>query len=98
MSEIPREPDLIRWFSDIGLGDVPLVGGKNASLGEMYNALSSQGVRVPDGFAITTEAYRRFLARTKLSLIRASTICIDNTYSTLTEANRNIGTGMSCIQ
>ncbi|HLG57572.1 MAG TPA: phosphoenolpyruvate synthase [Vicinamibacterales bacterium] len=51
----------IRWFKDISLGDVPLVGGKNASLGEMYRELGSAGVRVPNGFAITADAYRHFL-------------------------------------
>jgi pyruvate,water dikinase len=48
----------IRWFKDIRLEDVPLVGGKTASLGELYSALSSQGVRVPNGFALTAQAYR----------------------------------------
>jgi pyruvate,water dikinase len=47
----------IRWFSELGVADVPLVGGKNASLGEMFRELGAQGVRVPDGFAITAEAY-----------------------------------------
>ena len=51
----------IRWFADIGIGDIPLVGGKNASLGEMVRELAPQGVKVPDGFAITAEAYRCFL-------------------------------------
>src|SRR2546423_9906560 len=51
----------VRWFSDVGLADVGLVGGKNASLGEMIRALAPLGVRVPDGFAITAEAYRHFL-------------------------------------
>ena len=48
----------IRWFKDIRLEDVPLVGGKTASLGELYSALSPQGVRVPNGFALTAGAYR----------------------------------------
>ncbi len=48
----------IRWFRDIGAGDVPLVGGKNASLGELFRELRSAGVRVPDGFAVTAHAYR----------------------------------------
>ena len=48
----------IRWFRDLTLDDLPLVGGKNASLGELYRELSAAGVRVPDGFAITAEAYR----------------------------------------
>jgi len=51
----------ISWFKDLGIGDVPLVGGKNASLGEMYRKLITQGVSVPDGFAITAEAYRYLL-------------------------------------
>jgi pyruvate,water dikinase len=57
---------LIKWFEEIGIEDVPTVGGKNASLGEMYRALSSQGVSVPNGFAITAEAYRRFTGRSGL--------------------------------
>jgi pyruvate, water dikinase len=54
-------PRFIRFFEEIGNQDVPLVGGKNASLGEMYTKLSDQGVRVPNGFAITAEAYRYML-------------------------------------
>ena len=42
----------IRWFRDIGLDDVAVVGGKNASLGELYSVLSGQDVRVPSGFAL----------------------------------------------
>ncbi|MEW6705652.1 MAG: phosphoenolpyruvate synthase [Pseudomonadota bacterium] len=51
----------IRWFSDLSNADVGLVGGKNASLGEMYRELGAQGVRVPNGFAITAEGYRHVL-------------------------------------
>ncbi len=51
----------LRWFDEVGLGDVPLVGGKNASLGEMAGALASSGIRVPNGFAITADAYRDVL-------------------------------------
>lgn len=51
----------IRWFSEIGADDVASVGGKNASLGEMYRALTPHGVHVPNGFAITADAYRRTL-------------------------------------
>jgi len=56
--ELDREQRLILWFDEIGIGDVPLVGGKNASLGEMYQKLTSQGVNIPGGFAITASAYR----------------------------------------
>ena len=52
------KPRYIRWFDEIAIDDVPLVGGKNASLGEMYRELSPHGVKIPNGFAITAEAYR----------------------------------------
>ncbi|RIA56010.1 phosphoenolpyruvate synthase [Dichotomicrobium thermohalophilum] len=51
----------IRWFSELGLDDVPLVGGKNASIGELYRELTPLGVRVPNGFAITADAYYEML-------------------------------------
>ncbi len=51
----------ILWFNEIGIEDVPLVGGKNASLGEMYQNLETKGIKIPNGFAITAEAYRYFL-------------------------------------
>ncbi len=51
----------ILWFDDIGIEDVPLVGGKNASLGEMHQKLTSKGVDVPNGFSITAYAYRHLL-------------------------------------
>ncbi|HWQ45192.1 MAG TPA: phosphoenolpyruvate synthase [Methanosarcina barkeri] len=47
----------IRWFEETTIDDVPLVGGKNASLGEMYRELTSKGVRIPNGFSVTAEAY-----------------------------------------
>lgn len=49
------------WFEDLGMDDVPEVGGKNASLGELTRSLVSEGVRIPDGFASTASAYRTFL-------------------------------------
>ena len=52
---------LILWFEEIGIEDVPLVGGKNASLGEMYQKLTSKGVAVPHGFAITAYAYQHLI-------------------------------------
>ncbi|MCV2369926.1 phosphoenolpyruvate synthase [Roseateles oligotrophus] len=58
----PARSDDLLWFKDIGLGDTALVGGKNASLGELYRELTPQGLRVPNGFAITAAAYRRTLA------------------------------------
>ena len=51
----------IKWFKEIGIEDVAEVGGKNASLGEMYQNLRSEGVRVPNGYAVTATAYRHVL-------------------------------------
>jgi pyruvate,water dikinase len=50
--------DYLRQFKNLGLRDVPVVGGKNASLGELYSVLSARGVKVPNGFALTAQAYR----------------------------------------
>lgn len=54
------------WFGEVGVADVPRVGGKNASLGELISALTSEGVRVPDGFATTADAYRAYVAHNDL--------------------------------
>jgi len=51
----------IKWFNELTIEDTDLVGGKNASLGEMYQTLTKEGVRVPNGFAVTAEAYRFIL-------------------------------------
>ncbi len=56
-----KENKLILWFDQLGIEDVPLVGGKNASLGEMYRLLTPKGVRIPNGFAITARAYHYLL-------------------------------------
>jgi pyruvate,water dikinase len=56
----------VRRFRDLTIGDVPLVGGKNASLGEMIRALTVQGVQIPDGYAVTADAYRAFLQYNEL--------------------------------
>ncbi len=57
----------IRFFDELKLSDLPLVGGKNASLGEMVQALANQGVPVPEGFAVTAEAYRELLDANQLT-------------------------------
>ena len=61
-----RSKKLILWFDEITIKDVPMVGGKNASLGEMYQYLVPQGVRVPNGFVVTAEGYRFFMRETGL--------------------------------
>jgi pyruvate,water dikinase len=53
----------VKWFEEVGAGDVALVGGKNASLGEMIRNLGKNGVNVPSGFAITAEAYRHVVEK-----------------------------------
>ncbi|MEQ9359714.1 MAG: phosphoenolpyruvate synthase [Coleofasciculus chthonoplastes F3-SA18-01] len=60
-SQSSKEQALILWFEEVGIVDVPLVGGKNASLGEMIRQLTAKGVRVPTGFATTAYAYRYFV-------------------------------------
>ncbi|MDJ1182173.1 phosphoenolpyruvate synthase [Roseofilum casamattae] len=56
-----KENAFVLWLDRLGLDDLPLVGGKNASLGEMLGALSDRGINVPQGFAVTAYAYRCFL-------------------------------------
>ena len=58
-----RNSEFILWFDQLGIEDVPLVGGKNASLGEMYKILNPKGVNIPNGFAVTAFAYRFLLER-----------------------------------
>ena len=56
-----KQKAFVLWFDELGIEDVPLVGGKNASLGEMYRNLVPKGVPIPNGFAVTAQAYRHLL-------------------------------------
>ena len=56
----------IKHFEDIGIEDLDQVGGKNASLGEMYQKLSPKGINVPNGFATTSKAFWDFIHQNKL--------------------------------
>lgn len=56
------QADYVVPFTELRMKDVPSVGGKNASLGEMISQLQEKGVRVPGGFATTAQAYRDFLS------------------------------------
>ncbi len=60
----------IAWFEEVGRGDIPMVGGKGANLGEM----SQMGIPVPPGFIVTAEAYFRFLEEARLSSKVSSSI------------------------
>ena len=59
---MPENKKYVLWFDEIGIEDVPSVGGKNASLGEMYRELTPKGVKIPNGFATTASAYWHFLS------------------------------------
>lgn len=61
-----KEQAFILWFEDVGISDVALVGGKNASLGEMIQQLTPKGINVPGGFATTAYAYRYFIQQAGL--------------------------------
>ncbi|MBS0649590.1 MAG: hypothetical protein JSR93_00365, partial [Verrucomicrobia bacterium] len=52
-----KKSSSVRWFDTLSIRDVPLVGGKNASLGEMLRTLKGKGIKVPEGFATTSDAY-----------------------------------------
>jgi len=69
MGSVATRGQLVKWFDELGIEDVPSVGGKNASLGEMYRELASKGVKVPNGFAVTAEAYRAFLKDAQLDAV-----------------------------
>lgn len=58
-----KERSLILWFDEVGISDIALVGGKNASLGEMIQQLSPSGIKIPHGFATTAYAFRFFIEK-----------------------------------
>ncbi|BAT53033.1 phosphoenolpyruvate synthase [Nostoc sp. NIES-3756] len=60
-TQLSKEKSLVLWFDEVGIKDIGLVGGKNASLGEMIQQLTPKGVNVPTGFATTAYAYRYFI-------------------------------------
>lgn len=66
MGTVTQGVELVKWFEELGMEDVAVVGGKNALLGEMYRELAAKGVKVPNGFAVTADAYRAFLKKAQL--------------------------------
>jgi len=85
------EEAFILWLEDVRVSDVPRVGGKNASLGEMIANLSGMGVAVPGGFATTADAYRLFVAHNKLDrVIRDQTEALATGKVALAEAGKTI--------
>ena len=65
-SQVAKDSAFVLWFEEVGIADLPLVGGKNASLGEMIGQLTPKGVNVPTGFATTAYAYRYFIEKAGL--------------------------------
>ncbi len=61
-----KKDNFILWFKDINIKDISIVGGKNASLGEMYNKLRKKGIKIPNGFTVTAKAYDYFIEESKL--------------------------------
>ena len=87
------------WFRDLRLEHIPQVGGKNASLGEMLSQLTPLGIRIPDGFATTADAFRTFLAHHQLDKLIDVTLrdldvdCIES----LTEAGARLRQAISGV-
>ncbi|MFW5968413.1 MAG: PEP/pyruvate-binding domain-containing protein, partial [Persicimonas sp.] len=81
----------IRWFETLDNGDTGIVGGKNASLGEMIGALAESGIAVPDGFATTSDAYWRFVEENDLGeAIRSQFEALDSEERTLEEVGQAV--------
>ena len=85
-------PQFIRWFANLGMGDIPSVGGKNANLGELYRELTPRGIRVTNGFAVTADGYRHFLkAGNLVETIRSLLAGLDTrNLSDLAERGRHV--------
>jgi pyruvate,water dikinase len=67
ISKMSKEDALILWLEEVNNADVGLVGGKNASLGEMYQELRPKGIRIPNGFVVTAKGYRYFVEKSGLN-------------------------------
>lgn len=90
MNMPPSQP-LIYWYRQLRATDVGLVGGKNASLGEMLSQLDQVGIRVPNGFATSAQLYRDFLRQNQLDTpISQLLAAMDNGSITLSEAGQKI--------
>ncbi|MEZ4671679.1 MAG: phosphoenolpyruvate synthase [Anaerolineae bacterium] len=87
----PKHQTYVRWFEDLNAHDVPIVGGKNASLGEMIRALKPKGIHIPDGFATTAQAYRDFLEFNDLNTVIQDRLQeLENGTKTLEETGKTI--------
>ncbi|MBV9575928.1 MAG: phosphoenolpyruvate synthase, partial [Gammaproteobacteria bacterium] len=89
--------ELIVKLNTVGLRDQAIVGGKNASLGEMIQHLSSKGIKVPSGFATTTDFYRQFIAENHLQPVLSETLSKIKT-DDITVLNEAANYLQSCMQ
>jgi len=82
----------VLWFKDLTIDDVPLVGGKNASLGEMYRNLTKKGVNIPNGFAVTAYSYKYLLKKAKIETTIRKILSDLNTHNiqNLSERGRKV--------
>ncbi len=88
---IHMQTNLVRPFNGLSIHDVPIVGGKNASLGEMIQQLSREGIAVPDGFATTADAFRLFLKHNNLDQrIKETLAQLDGSLTTLEHVGKTI--------
>jgi pyruvate,water dikinase len=86
--EITMIQEFVKWFEDLRIGDVPSVGGKNASLGEMIHTLGHKGVRVPSGFAITAYAYKYMIEKAGIDIKIKEILADLNTHDVTNIAER----------
>ncbi|EEW25409.1 phosphoenolpyruvate synthase [Rhodobacter ferrooxidans] len=90
------KPEFLKWFEDTSRADVGIVGGKNASLGEMVQGLGAKGIRVPPGFATTAQAFRRYLAENGLpALLDARMAALAEGRATLAAVGQELRTAIA---
>jgi pyruvate,water dikinase len=88
--ELSMIQEFVKWFEDLTIGDVPSVGGKNASLGEMIRNLGQKGVRVPSGFAITAYAYKYMIEKAGIDVKIKEILAGLNTHDVTDLAKRGL--------
>ncbi len=90
MTKKGRDKKLVLWFKELNIDDVPIVGGKNASLGEMYQTLTKKGIKIPYGFATTSHAYKLLLKYNKAAKkLKSALSSVDiNHVKSLTKAGK----------
>ena len=91
-----KDEKYVLWFDELELGDIPQVGGKNASLGEMRRNLTPKGVSIPDGFAVTAHAYRHLLESSNIQDEMANVLSDLDTHDMHNLAEKGEKTDLQC--